>query len=98
MFVVYHCGGLIDNFPCFYWGRDFLGGSLAVPGGAIEYVCVLHKLFLLFLAWCGGATGQAALYACADCVVHALRAHLRGGGFSVRSCCLPSTLNTDSPF
>ena len=79
--LLYHCGGLIDNFPCFYWGRDFLGGSLAVPGGAIEYVSALLAQSFYY-SWLGAAvlTGQAwVLYACADCVVQALDVpHLRG--------------------
>ncbi|MCX5643104.1 MAG: DUF6057 family protein [Phycisphaerae bacterium] len=79
--LLYHCGGLVDNFPCFYRGWDFLRGFLAVPGGAVEYVSALLAQSFYY-SWLGAAvvTGQAwVLYACTDCVVKALDVpHLRG--------------------
>jgi hypothetical protein len=79
--LLYHCGGLVDNFLCFYWGWDFLGGFLAVPGGAVEYVSALLAQSF-YHSWLGAAvvTGQAwGLCACTDCLVKAFGVpHLRG--------------------
>ena len=35
---LYHGGGLIDNFPSFYWDGDFFRGFLTYPGGFVEYL------------------------------------------------------------
>ncbi|MBN1360060.1 MAG: hypothetical protein JW993_05690 [Sedimentisphaerales bacterium] len=60
--LLYHCGGLIDDFPTFYKGWDFLRGFLGHPGGLLEYVSAfLAQLF--YYSWAGAAvvTGQAWL-------------------------------------
>ncbi len=79
--LLYHCGGLVDNFPCFYWGRDFLAGFLSVPGGTVEYVSALLAQSFHY-SWLGAAvvTGQAwMLCARTDFVVKTLAVpHLRG--------------------
>ncbi len=52
--LLYHCGGLIDNFPAFYEGWDFFHGFLSHPGGLLEYVSsFLAQLF--YYSWVGAA-------------------------------------------
>ena len=64
--LLYHCGGLIDNFPAFYRGWDFFRGFLTYPGGIVEYLSdLLVQSF--YYSWLGAAvvTGQAwVLYLC----------------------------------
>jgi hypothetical protein len=58
--LLYHCGGLIDNFPAFYRGWDFFRGFLTYPGGIVEYFSdFLVQSF--YYSWLGAAvvTGQA---------------------------------------
>jgi hypothetical protein len=79
--LLYHCGGLVDNFPCFYRGWDFLGGLLVSPGGAVEYLSAfLAQSF--YYSWLGAAvmTGQAwVLFRCTDYAMKTFGApHLRG--------------------
>jgi hypothetical protein len=66
--LLYHCGGLIDNFPAFYRGWDFFRGFLTYPGGIIEYLSdLLVQSF--YYSWLGAVvvTGQAwAICLCAD--------------------------------
>ncbi len=60
--LLYHCCGLIDNFPAFYEGWDFFRGFLGYPGGLLEYASAfLAQLF--YFSWAGAAivTGQAWL-------------------------------------
>jgi hypothetical protein len=72
--LLYHCCGLIDNFPAFYTGGDFFGGFLGYPGGLLEYLSAfLSQLF--YYSWAGAAvvTVQAWLMCLgADHVVAAL--------------------------
>jgi len=52
--LIYHGGGLIDNFPTFYWGWDFLIQYLAYPGGMVQYASAfLAQLF--YYSWAGAA-------------------------------------------
>jgi hypothetical protein len=72
--LLYHCGGLVDNFPSFYRGWDFLGGFLPAAGGVVEYVAALLAQSFYY-SWLGAAvvTGQAwVLWACTGCVVEML--------------------------
>ena len=66
--LLYHCGGLIDNFPAFYRGWDFFRGFLTYPGGIVEYLSdLLVQSF--YYSWLGAAvvTGQAwAICLCTD--------------------------------
>lgn len=59
--LFYHGGGLIDNFPSFDWGWDFFRGSLAFPGGIVEYLSAFAAQSFDY-SWFGAAvvTGQAA--------------------------------------
>jgi hypothetical protein len=51
---LYNGGGLIDNFPTFYRGWDFLLGHLTYPGGLVEYASAfLAQLF--YYSWAGAA-------------------------------------------
>ncbi|MBP7053073.1 MAG: hypothetical protein KBE65_18870 [Phycisphaerae bacterium] len=79
--LIYHCGGLVDDFPCFYWGWDFLRDSLAVPGGAVEYLSALLAQSFYY-SWLGAAVMTAKawlLLACTDYVLKNLGVgHLRG--------------------
>ena len=99
--LVYHCGGLIDNFPCFYLGpglpRRF---SRRSRGGHRVRLGASAQSLPSFLAWCGCADRAGrVLYACADCVVQVSHVpHLRGCGFSVRSCCSPVYSQYGFPF
>ncbi|HUU18661.1 MAG TPA: DUF6057 family protein [Sedimentisphaerales bacterium] len=66
--LLYHCGGLIDNFPAFYRGWDFFRGFLTYPGGIVEYLSdLLVQSF--YYSWLGAivVTGQAwAICLCTD--------------------------------
>jgi hypothetical protein len=50
--LIYHGGGVISDFPVFYWGWDFAGETLAQPGGAAEYLSSL-LMQSLFFSWFG---------------------------------------------
>lgn len=39
--LIYHGGGVIANFPVFYWGWDFLHEFLSRPGGLLNYAHAL---------------------------------------------------------
>ena len=69
--LLYHCGGVIDNFPAFYRGWDFFRGFLTYPGGIVEYFSdLLVQSF--YYSWLGAAvvTGQAwVICLCSDYVV-----------------------------
>ncbi len=77
--LIYHCGGLVDNFPCFYWGWDYLGDCLAVPGGGVEYLSALLAQSF-YHSWLGAAvmTGTSPAAMRADSARHAIRSSLRG--------------------
>jgi hypothetical protein len=79
--LIYHCGGLVDNFPCFSWGWGLLRDSLVVPGGAVEYLSALLAQSF-YHSWLGAAVMTAKawlLFACTDYVLKGLGAcHLRG--------------------
>lgn len=52
--LVYHGGGLIDNFPTFYVDWEFFKEQLACPAGMIQYVSAfLAQLF--YHSWAGAA-------------------------------------------
>jgi len=52
--LLYHGGGLIDNFPTFYVDWEFLKEQLACPAGMIEYLSAfLAQLF--YYSWAGAA-------------------------------------------
>jgi hypothetical protein len=69
--LIYHCGGLIDNFPTFYLGWGFFGGFLTYPGGIVEYLSdFLVQSF--YCSWLGALLVTApagAIYLCTDYVV-----------------------------
>jgi hypothetical protein len=50
--LIYHGGGVILDFPAFYWSWDFARQSLAQPGGAANYLSSL-LMQSLFLPWFG---------------------------------------------
>jgi hypothetical protein len=50
--LIYHGGGMIPDFPVFYWSWDFARESLAHPGGAADYLSSL-LMQVLFLSWFG---------------------------------------------
>lgn len=58
--LLYHCCGLIDNFPSFYSGWDFCREFLAYPGGTVAYLSALLAQSFYY-SWLGAAvvTGQA---------------------------------------
>lgn len=71
--LLYHCCGLIDNFPCFYRGWDFFRGFLAYPGGIVAYLSALPAQSFYY-SWLGVAvvTGQAwAICWCTDRAIKA---------------------------
>jgi hypothetical protein len=59
--LIYHGGGVITNFPVFYWGWDFFQEFLSRPGGVLNYSyalmsqCLMHShagpLAVASLAW-----------------------------------------------
>ena len=52
--LLYHGGGLIDNFPTFYADWEFFKEQLARPAGTIQYVSAfLAQLF--YYSWAGAA-------------------------------------------
>lgn len=50
--LIFHGGGVITNFPCFYVGWEFLVKFLTYPGGAIEYLTAFLSQFLYY-SWAG---------------------------------------------
>jgi hypothetical protein len=50
--LIYHGGGVIPEFPAFYWGWDFARESLARPGGVSDYLSSL-LMQSLFFSWYG---------------------------------------------
>ncbi len=50
--LIYHGGGVIRDFPVFYWGWDFARETLARPGGAAGYLSSL-LMQTLFFSWLG---------------------------------------------
>lgn len=50
--LIYHGGGVIPDFPTFYWGWDFARESLARPGGVSDYLSSL-LMQSLFFSWFG---------------------------------------------
>ncbi len=50
--LIYHGGGMITNFPCFYLGWAFLEKFLTYPGGAVEYIAAFFSQFLYY-SWAG---------------------------------------------
>ncbi|MEJ2701501.1 MAG: DUF6057 family protein, partial [Sedimentisphaerales bacterium] len=79
--LLYHGGGLIDNFPVFYRGWDFLKEFLAYPGGSVEYLSALLAQSFYY-SWLGSAivTVQAlTICLCTDYVARKVGApRLRG--------------------
>jgi len=79
--LLYHGGGLVDGFPCFYSGWGFFRSFLAYPGGMIEYLSALLAQSF-FHSWLGAAvmTGQAwGSWVCAGCILRAFgTVRLRG--------------------
>ncbi len=60
--LIYHGSGLINNFPTFYTGWDFLRSQTLHPGGLVEYVsALLAQLFYHPLAGAAVVTCQAWL-------------------------------------
>ncbi len=71
--LLYHGGGWVDSFPCFYGGWTFFRGFLAHPGGLVEYLSAFLAQSL-FHSWLGAAaiTAQAwGLWACTDFILRA---------------------------
>jgi hypothetical protein len=50
--LIYHGGGVIGDFPVFYWGWDFARETLARPGGAAGYLSSF-LMQTLFFSWFG---------------------------------------------
>lgn len=69
--LIYHGGGVIANYPVFYWGWDFFRESWAKPGGALAYAhawlsqCLIHPAVgsaaLTALAWLASGFQAAVL-------------------------------------
>lgn len=71
--LLYHGGGWVDNFPCFYGGGTFFRGLLAHPGGLVEYLSAFLAQSL-FYSWLGAAAIVAqvwGLWACTDFILKA---------------------------
>ena len=73
--LIYHGGGIIANFPVFYWGWDFFAEFLSRPGGIVEYVCALLSQCLFHQA-----LGPLTITALAWSLEAAMTAFLRGVG------------------
>ncbi|HON92166.1 MAG TPA: DUF6057 family protein [Sedimentisphaerales bacterium] len=52
--LLYHGGGLIDNFPTFYLDWEFFTGQFACPGGIVEYIGAFLAQFFYY-SWVGAA-------------------------------------------
>ncbi len=71
--LLYHCCGLIDNFPSFYRGWDFFRGFLGYPGGIAAYLSAfLAQSF--YYAWLGAATVTLQAWAICWCTDYTIRA------------------------
>lgn len=79
--LLYHCCGLIDNFPSFYGGWDFFRGFLSHPGGIVEYLAALLAQSFYY-SWLGAAVVTAQAWAICWCTEDAIKTlgvpHLRG--------------------
>ena len=60
--LLYHGGGQLQDFPCFYWGWEFLRDFRTHPGGLVEYGAALMAQSLYY-SWFGALvlTLQAAM-------------------------------------
>jgi hypothetical protein len=60
--LIYHCGGIIPNFPVFFRGWAFFGEFISRPGGPVEYISAFLSQFF-YIGWAGAlvVTSQAAL-------------------------------------
>ncbi len=79
--LIYHGGGVITNFPCFYLGWEFLEKFLTYPGGAVEYIAAFLSQFLYY-SWAGAivVTLQGwVIFKCSDYFIK--RTGARGLGF-----------------
>ncbi|MHC4740211.1 MAG: DUF6057 family protein [Planctomycetota bacterium] len=79
--LIYHGGGVITNFPCFYLGWEFLEKFLTYPGGAVEYIAAFLSQFLYY-SWAGAilVTLQGwVIFTCSDYFIK--RTGTRGLGF-----------------
>ena len=71
--LLYHCCGLIDNFPSFYRGADFLGGFLSYPGGIMVYLSALLAQSFYY-SWLGAAVVTAQAWAICFCTGYTIEA------------------------
>ena len=72
--LIYHGGGMINNFPTFYRGWGFFREFVSTPGGLVAYVSAFLSQFWRY-AWVGAliAALQAGFIGlCLDVVVRAL--------------------------
>jgi len=79
--LIFHGGGMITNFPCFYFGWSFLEKFLTYPGGAVEYIAAFLSQFLYY-SWAGAIvlTVQGwVIFKCSDYFIK--RTGARGLGF-----------------
>lgn len=65
--LIYHGAGLIDNFPTFFKGWDFLEKFLAYPGGLLTYASAFLAQFFYY-AWTGAAVVTAQVWAMCLCI------------------------------
>lgn len=52
--LLYNCGGLIENFPAFFWTSEFLKEQVGAPGGLVEYAAAFLSQSLYY-SWAGAA-------------------------------------------
>lgn len=74
--LIYHGGGVIRDFPVFFWGADFFREFLSYPGGVAEYFSALLAQSL-FHSWLGAlvlALQAWVSVACASAFLRALDA------------------------
>jgi len=79
--LIFHGGGVITNFPCFYLGWAFLEKFLTYPGGAVEYIAAFLSQFLYY-SWAGAIVVMVqgwVIFKCSDYFIK--RTGARGLGF-----------------
>ena len=75
--LIYHCGGVLEDFPVFFCDITFFREFLPHPGGLVEYFCAFLSQFLK-IGWTGAAiiTLQAWLiFICTRILFRAINIH-----------------------
>jgi hypothetical protein len=69
--LIFHGGGVITNFPCFYLDWSFLEKFLTYPGGAVEYITAFLSQFLYY-SWAGAVVVTVQgwfIFKCSDYII-----------------------------